>query len=129
MGRIGEYHDRKHDVSGVAFAATYNFYFNNTEQGDNSTATPNVTVQQDDKGGPAKVTKTGGDPMPAASATPAVMEQRVTTPVQAPAQPVEEEPRAAVQTTKKYLFAEDGPFRHFSMGLGVALLDIENSFE
>jgi hypothetical protein len=28
-----------------AQAGTYNFYFNNTEQGDNSTATPNVTVK------------------------------------------------------------------------------------
>jgi hypothetical protein len=28
----------------AARAATYNFYFNNTEQGDNSTATPTVTV-------------------------------------------------------------------------------------
>lgn len=27
-----------------AHSATYNFYFNNTEQGDNSTATPNVTI-------------------------------------------------------------------------------------
>jgi hypothetical protein len=114
-------------VSGVAFAATYNFYFNNTEQGDNSTATPNVTVEQDDKGGPAKVTKTGGDPMPAASAVPAVMEQRVMVPVQAPAQPVESEPRAMVQTTKRYLLAEDGGFKHFSMGLGVGVLDRKNA--
>lgn len=110
-------------VSGVAFAATYNFYFNNTEQGDNSTATPNVTVEQDDKGGPVKVTKAGGDPMPAASATPAVMEQRVTTPVQAPAQPVEDEPRATSEISKKYILADNGPFRHFSMGLGIAVLD------
>ena len=33
----------------AAHAATYNFYFNNTEQGDNSTATPSVTVRDDGK--------------------------------------------------------------------------------
>lgn len=38
----------------AAHAATYNFYFNNTEQGDNSTATPNMTVTDD-----GKVFKTG----------------------------------------------------------------------
>ncbi len=31
----------------VAFGATYQFYFNNTEQGDNSTATPQLHVQAD----------------------------------------------------------------------------------
>jgi len=113
-------------VSGVAFAATYNFYFNNTEQGDNSTATPNVTVQQDDKGGPAKVTKTGGDigPNPMASAVPAVMEERVTTPIVAPAEPIEQEPRASIDAnTRQHFFGSDSPFRHFSMGLGLAVLD------
>lgn len=33
----------------TAFAGTYNFYFNNTEQGNNSTASPNVIIK-DDKG-------------------------------------------------------------------------------
>jgi hypothetical protein len=35
----------------AAYAATYNFYFNNTEQGDNSTATPNVVVNDGKKEG------------------------------------------------------------------------------
>lgn len=33
----------------VTWGATYNFHFNNTEQGDNSTATPTVTVGSDGK--------------------------------------------------------------------------------
>lgn len=37
-------------MGSLAFAATYNLYFNNTEQGDNSTATPSVTIQQDANG-------------------------------------------------------------------------------
>lgn len=44
-------------VGYVAFGATYNFYFNNTEQGDNSTATPAVTVHGD-----GKVEKSAGLP-------------------------------------------------------------------
>ena len=32
------------------FAGTYNFYFNNTEQGDNSTANPAVDVGTGEKG-------------------------------------------------------------------------------
>jgi uncharacterized iron-regulated membrane protein len=31
-------------LASITWAATYNFYFNNTEQGNNSTATPTVTV-------------------------------------------------------------------------------------
>ena len=38
---------------GVGHAATYNFYFNNVEQGDNSTATPRLRV--DTKGSKNKV--------------------------------------------------------------------------
>lgn len=47
-------------------AATYNFYFNNTEQGNNSTATPSLTVQ-DGK----MVPTTSASPTPDASASPA----------------------------------------------------------
>lgn len=35
---------------GIAGAATYNLYFNNTEQGDNSTATPSLSVATDGAG-------------------------------------------------------------------------------
>jgi hypothetical protein len=50
-----------------AEAATYNFYFNNTEQGPNSTAAPNVTIQD------GKMVKPGGtgasqEPLPAVPA-------------------------------------------------------------
>lgn len=44
----------------LANAGTYNFYINNTEQGDNSTSTPTVTVK-DGKNGEVEVEKTGGD--------------------------------------------------------------------
>jgi hypothetical protein len=37
--------------AGRADAATYNFYFNNTEQGDNSHAAPTVVVKEAGKGG------------------------------------------------------------------------------
>jgi hypothetical protein len=40
----------------VAWGATYNFYFNNTEQGANSTASPTLTVSGD-----GKATKSGGN--------------------------------------------------------------------
>jgi hypothetical protein len=52
----------------VAWGATYNFYFNNTEQGDNSTATPAVTITEDGK--VVKKPGDGTDPK-ALSATPA----------------------------------------------------------
>ncbi len=42
-------------VSYVAYGATYNFYFNNTEQGPNSTASPSLTVTD------GKATSTGAD--------------------------------------------------------------------
>lgn len=48
-----------------AEAATYNFYFNNAEQGDNSTAAPSVVVH--DKGeGQAPVVQKVPDPQPSA---------------------------------------------------------------
>ena len=47
----------------AAHAATYNFYFNNTEQGDHSTATPSVTVTD---GKMEK--KPGAEPSPAPAA-------------------------------------------------------------
>lgn len=61
----------------LAQAATYNFYFNNTEQGDNSTATPTVTMSGD-KSKPSAERTPGapalaGVPAPApASAAPTV---------------------------------------------------------
>jgi hypothetical protein len=65
----------------VAWGATYNFYFNNTEQGDNSTATPSVTVSD------GKATKTPGtpeaQPSPGPSAAPVVTASP--TPVEPPA--------------------------------------------
>ena len=45
-----------------ASAATYNFIFNNTEQGDNSTATPSLSLAPD-----GTVTKTGADGKPVSS--------------------------------------------------------------
>lgn len=51
-----------------AWGATYNFYLNSTEQGNNSTATPTLTVSE------GKATKTGGDSptpnLPASSGSP-----------------------------------------------------------
>lgn len=44
--------------------ATYNFYFNNTEQGANSTATPTVRVSTDEK------SKSGGKSLPAPETQP-----------------------------------------------------------
>ena len=48
----------------VSRAATYNFHFNSTEQGDNSTATPTVIINDDLK------SKAEGTPTTAASGTP-----------------------------------------------------------
>ena len=49
----------------VAWGATYNFYFNNTEQGDNGTATPSVSVSGDGsvvkKSGAAEPVQVKGD--------------------------------------------------------------------
>lgn len=67
-----------------ASAATYNFYFNNTEQGDNSTATPTVTLNGDKLKTTAE--KTAGTSAPAsvpapasASSAPAVASHESTT--------------------------------------------------
>jgi hypothetical protein len=68
----------------VAYGATYNFYFNNTEQGPNSTATPHVTVTDGNLTGAESKTMMGPKkpeseedkeevpaPAPAAAAAPA----------------------------------------------------------
>ena len=58
----------------VAWGATYNFYFNNTEQGPNSTATPHLTVSQsadgkiEKKEGGQTLTPMGEKPADAAAA-------------------------------------------------------------
>ena len=60
-----------------AEAATYNFYFNNTEQGNNSTASPSVTIKDGEK------MKTMGIP----ETQPAATSPEPTSPTMPPAQP------------------------------------------
>ena len=71
----------------AARAATYNFYFNNTEQGDNSTAAPKVTVGEDK---PATKAETSA-PAVSAAAVPAPSESKVT------ASELAESPKPATQ--------------------------------
>ena len=56
----------------LANAATYNFYFNGTEQGDNSTATPTVTVNDDGKSKIPAPQASSGSPTATASPVPPV---------------------------------------------------------
>jgi hypothetical protein len=49
-------------LGGYAHAATYNFYFNNTEQGEQSQASPSLTVNTDEKGELQSVQKGEGEP-------------------------------------------------------------------
>jgi hypothetical protein len=51
-------------VSSPLYAATYNFYFNNTEQGPGSTATPQLNVQGSPITGSAQATTPQGTPPP-----------------------------------------------------------------
>jgi hypothetical protein len=50
------------------FAGTYNFYFNNTEQGDNSTATPHVNIKEGSA--PAGFPSPGPSPIPVIAPAP-----------------------------------------------------------
>ncbi|OFZ83189.1 MAG: hypothetical protein A2583_01880 [Bdellovibrionales bacterium RIFOXYD1_FULL_53_11] len=59
-------------VSWVAMGATYNFYFNNTEQGPNSTASPSLSVSGDGMAnGQKPTTLPNASPTPTAEASPA----------------------------------------------------------
>ena len=71
-------------VAYVSWGATYNLYFNNTEQGNNSTATPNLTVTD------GKVSSSGAG---TTNAAPAAVTTNTTGP--AVAEPVHTEPVAA----------------------------------
>ena len=73
-------------ASGVARAATYNFYFNNTEQGANSTASPTVVVKEDDHGNAKLVS-----PEPSPSPSPTVSTAVELKPEPAPESPVAQE--------------------------------------
>lgn len=70
-------------VGSLALAATYNLYFNNTEQGDNSTATPSVSIQQDANGRLVEAKKDPGvlqTPVTEAATPQAVLPAPVATP-------------------------------------------------
>jgi hypothetical protein len=92
----------------LVWAGTYNFYFNNTEQGANSTASPSLTVSADGKatstGAQQTVSSTDGklvpDKNPAAGSS-VVPAAPVTTAESAPAQR-----------------ESDPDFRHFRLELG-----------
>ena len=115
--------------SGAAFAATYNFYFNNTEQGNNSTATPNVTISQDGKSGGTEL-KTG--PKPEASSEPAIVPVGAATPapVTAPVGDVSPvtgpyggPPGASTQIHMGESEYGSNSFRHFYFGPEVSVLN------
>ncbi|MBS1983686.1 MAG: hypothetical protein JST16_05890 [Bdellovibrionales bacterium] len=91
----------------VAGAAVYNMYFNNVEQGDNSTATPSVTVHKTEEG--TKVTKTSGDGTVASPVVenPAPAPAPVAAPVAAEATSVAAAPRA-VDSGLKWRFSLNG---------------------
>lgn len=78
----------------VAWGGSYNFYFNNTEQGSNSTATPTVTVTTDEK------SKSGANSVPASETGTAPAAQTVTVPGSAPG-PVSANTVAATEDSSK----------------------------
>jgi hypothetical protein len=78
-------------VATSARAATYNFYFNNTEQGANSTANPTVVVKEDPNGVAKVVTP---EPSPSPSEAPSTVELK-------PEPTVAAEP-SGVQTARTY---------------------------
>jgi hypothetical protein len=84
----------------AASAATYNFYFNNSEQGDHGTVTPSVTVQS---GAPAAVP---GSAAPAPAAAPPVV---VAIPVE----------QGASRPATAAAIAIAPPFRHWRLTGGV----------
>lgn len=68
-------------VLGLAGAATYNLYFNNVEQGDNSTATPSVSLSTDANGKVVEAKKDPGTP----EATPPAPAEETPAPATTPA--------------------------------------------
>ncbi len=79
----------------VAYGATYNFYFNNSEQGNNSTASPTVHVS-DGKGETSGAPQAAAGPSPSPSQLPIVQASPAPTPEQAvPATATEAAPAAA----------------------------------
>lgn len=100
--------------TGIAGAAVYNLYFNNVEQGDNSTATPSVTLQT--KGDEAKLVS----PSPAPEVT-------ALAPSPSPA-PVEVKAAPGATPTETATLAKPEAKSHkfrFAVGLGAIGADVD----
>jgi hypothetical protein len=95
------------------FAGTYNFYFDNAEQGDNSTATPTVKVNGNEKSD-ADVTQHPAASSNAPAASPVAVAPHLVSD--------EETPRSGVNWNLADLFNQNR-FHHFSFGVGYANFD------
>ena len=111
-----------------AYPATYNFYFNNAEQGDNSTSTPTVIVKDgkqikgdEEQPGPEK---------PTAQPTPALKSETIAQPpVALPAkEPEDSDQQASTARSHKFeKFLSDRDQPHFRLIAGVTATTINHS--